>query len=84
MSMCDTRNTPTHLVVFASKQLDTHDGKDQPEYETHQQYIEDGGYGLDQGIHDNLRCRNNKSFCKINKHSNTTLNNKNLLWKKRY
>lgn len=35
-----------YLKVFSSEELNAHDGKDQPEDETHQEYVEDGRYRL--------------------------------------
>lgn len=36
-----------YLKVLSGKQLHAHDGKDEPEDETHEQHVEDGWYGLD-------------------------------------
>ena len=44
-----------HLEVFPSKELDTHDGEDEPEDEADQQDVEDAGDGLDESIHDDLK-----------------------------
>lgn len=33
------------VVIFSSKQIDTHDAEDEPKDETHQQHIHDGGNG---------------------------------------
>lgn len=41
-------------VELPGHELDAHDGEDQPEYEAHEEYVEDGGDGLDQGIHYHL------------------------------
>ena len=42
------------LVELATKELDSHDGEDEPEDEADQQHIDDGGDGVHQGIHHNL------------------------------
>jgi hypothetical protein len=44
-----------YLEIFAGKQLYSHDGKDEPKYQTHEQYVEDGWNSLDQSVHDNLK-----------------------------
>lgn len=44
----------THLVVFAGKELDSHDGEDEPEDEADEEHVEDGGDGLHQGVHHHL------------------------------
>lgn len=41
-------------MVFSSKEIDSHDTKNQPEDETDQQDIEDGRNGSQQGIHHHL------------------------------
>lgn len=41
-------------MVFAGKQVNAHDAENQPEDETHQQHIHDGGDGAHQGIHHHL------------------------------
>ena len=40
----------TYLVIFSSKHLHSHDGKDEPENEADKKDIEDAWYGLNQGI----------------------------------
>lgn len=47
----------THLEVFSGEQLHSHDGENQPEYKAHQQHVEDTGYGLHQGVDNNLQGR---------------------------
>ena len=44
-----------HLEVFPSKELDTHDGEDEPEDEADQQDVEDARDGLDESIYYNLK-----------------------------
>jgi hypothetical protein len=34
--------------------LNAHDGEDEPEDEADEQHVEDGGNGLNQGVHDHL------------------------------
>ena len=49
---------PVHAFPkFASKQVDPHDAEDEPEDQTHQQHVHDGGDGSDQGVHDHLTGR---------------------------
>lgn len=43
-----------YLEKLSVKQLDSHDSKYQPENETHQEYVEDTGNGLDEGVYHNL------------------------------
>jgi hypothetical protein len=43
------------LVELAPEELDPHDGEDEPEHEAHQQHVEDGGDGVHQRIHHNLK-----------------------------
>lgn len=47
----------TNLVIFATEEIDAHDGKDEPEDETHKEHIDDGRNGSHQGVHHNLRYR---------------------------
>ena len=42
------------LVKLASEKLDPHDGKYQPEDQTHQEHVKNGRDGIHQGIHHNL------------------------------
>lgn len=42
------------VVVLSRKQVNSHDAENQPEDETHQQHIHDGGDGAHQGIHHHL------------------------------
>lgn len=61
--MCEcSAEGKTHLVVPAIEQLDAHDGKDEPEDETHQQHVHNGGDGSHQGVHHNLRGRQRASL----------------------
>ena len=48
----------SHLEVFSGKELDSHDGKDEPEDETDEQHIEDTWDSLHQGIYYNLENMN--------------------------
>ncbi len=43
------------VIVLPSEQVYTHNTKDQPEDQTHQQHIHNGGNGTHQSIHDNLQ-----------------------------
>ena len=43
-----------HLEVFPSKELDTHDGEDEPEDEADQQDVKNARNGLDESIYYNL------------------------------
>lgn len=43
------------VIVLPSEQVDTHNTEDQPEDQTHQQHIHNGGNGAHQSIHDNLQ-----------------------------
>lgn len=51
----DFRSLIKAVVVFPRKQVNSHDAENQPEDETHQQHIHDGGDGAHQGIHHHLR-----------------------------
>ena len=42
------------FVELSSKELDPHDGEDEPEHQADQQHIEDGGNGVHQSVHHNL------------------------------
>lgn len=42
------------MVELASKQIHTHDAKDQPEDETNQQHVHDGGNCSHKSIHNHL------------------------------
>ena len=44
-----------HLEVFSSKELDPHDGEDEPEDETDEQDVEDAWDCLDESVDHNLR-----------------------------
>lgn len=61
----------TNLVIFATEEIDTHDGKNEPEDETHEEHIDDGRDGSHQGVHHNLRY--------IKEYSVTIHNNDRLL-----
>ena len=52
---CDQLVVKAHLEVFPSKELDAHDGEDEPEDEADQQDVEDAGDGLDESIHYDLK-----------------------------
>lgn len=41
-------------MVLAAEELHPHNGKDEPEDETHEQHVHDGGNGTDQGVHHHL------------------------------
>ena len=56
---------PAHLEIFSSKQLDPHDGEDEPENDTHHEHIEDAGDGLNQSIDYNLKQLKNDVFAMI-------------------
>ena len=45
----------THLEVFPSKELDPHDGEDEPEDEADEQDVEDAWDCLDESVDHNLR-----------------------------
>ena len=45
----------THLEVFPSKELDAHDGEDEPEDEADQQDVKNARNGLDESIYYNLK-----------------------------
>lgn len=42
------------VVVLAGEQVDTHDAEDEPEDQTHEQHVHDGGDGAEESIHYNL------------------------------
>lgn len=48
------------VIVLPSEQVDTHNTEDQPEDQTHQQHIHNGGNGTHQSIHDNLQDKKKK------------------------
>ena len=48
-------NVGTHLEVFPSKELDPHDGEDEPEDEADKQDVEDAWDCLDESVDHNLR-----------------------------
>lgn len=50
----DFRSLIKAVVVLSRKQVNSHDAENQPEDETHQQHIHDGGDGAHQGIHHHL------------------------------
>ena len=42
------------LEELAAEELDAHDGEDEPEDETHEEHVEDGGNGVHQSVDNNL------------------------------
>lgn len=44
-------------MIFATEEIDTHDGEDEPEDEAHEEHIDDGRDGSHQGVYHNLRYR---------------------------
>ena len=42
------------FVEFPAKELDAHDGEDQPEDQADQEHVEDGRDGVHQGVHHDL------------------------------
>lgn len=42
------------LAELASEQVDAHDAEYEPEDQTHQQHIHNGGDGANEGVHDHL------------------------------
>lgn len=46
-------------VELPSKQVNSHDAEDEPENQTHQQHIEDGGNRSNKSIHHHLSTREN-------------------------
>ena len=55
----------THLEVFSSKELDAHDGEDEPEDETDKEHIEDTRDGLDESIYYNLKYSTSNSIFSV-------------------
>ena len=45
------------LVEFSSKELHAHYAEDEPENQTNQHHMEDGRYGLDEGVNHHLLYR---------------------------
>ena len=45
----------TYLVELPGKELDSHDGEDEPEDDTDEQHVANGRDGLDQCVHNNLK-----------------------------
>ena len=43
------------LVELPAKELDAHDGEDEPEDETHEKYVEDGWNCVHQSVDNNLK-----------------------------
>ncbi len=43
------------LVELAAEELDAHDGEDEPEHQAHEKHVEDGGDGVHQGVHHDLK-----------------------------
>ena len=42
------------LAELAGEQVDSHDTEDEPEDETHEQHVHDGGNGSNKSVHDHL------------------------------
>lgn len=42
------------VVVLAGEQVDAHDAEDEPEDQTHEQHVHDGGDGTEQSVHYHL------------------------------
>ena len=55
----------THLKVFSSKELDSHDGEDEPEDETDEEHVEDAWNGLDESIYYNLKYSTSSSIFSV-------------------
>lgn len=55
------------VIVLSSKQVDTHNTEDQPEDQTHQEHIHDGGNGTHQSVHHNLQGKNNNRNGEVGK-----------------
>ena len=55
------RDVETNIVIvdtfveLPTEELDAHDGEDEPEDETHEEHVEDGGDGVHQSIDNNLK-----------------------------
>ena len=45
------------LEEFPAEELDPHDGEDEPEDEAHKEDVDDGGDGIHQSVHNNLKMR---------------------------
>ena len=45
------------LPKLSSKQVDPHDAEDEPEDETYQQHVHDGGDGPNEGVHNHLQAK---------------------------
>ena len=45
------------LEELAAEELDAHDGEDEPEDEAHKEDVDDGGDGIHQSVHNNLKMR---------------------------
>ncbi len=48
------------VVELSSKQIDPHNAEDEPEYQAHQQHIENRGNGTNQCIHYHLELETNE------------------------
>ena len=48
-------NDYTDDIVDNDDDLDPHDGEDEPEDEAHKEDVDDGGDGIHQSVHDNLK-----------------------------
>ena len=53
--LVDVARAVDAAAELASEQVDAHDAEDEPEDETHQQHVHDGGNRPDQSVHDHLR-----------------------------
>ena len=51
-------------MVLSRKQVNSHDAENQPEDETDQQHIHDGGDGAHQGIHHHLHWKGEVAECR--------------------
>ena len=59
----DFRSLIKAVVILSRKQVNSHDAENQPEDETHQQHIHDGGDGAHQGIHHHLHWKGEVAEC---------------------
>ena len=50
-------NDYTDDIVDNDDDLDPHDGEDEPEDEAHKEDVDDGGDGIHQSVHNNLKMR---------------------------
>ena len=61
------------LPELASEQVDPHDAEDEPEDETHEQHIHNGGDGSYKSVHHHLMC-NGKDAGQSHSTDNSTIN----------